>query len=211
MSWPISRWPRRGRFHGGGNPVWGKSGIGAPWWTIEGDSWWLGTWLPYGAHGGFNLYWLIASTANSSGGLWSVWTGWVIGGRTTWLLPWRHLRRSPDMRSTVSCDVVKRLDTRRTTVMAQRRWESNRVIDEQGGTVNLICACARTNPVPKFQSILILPANTNHNDGVNHDGDCQRRKKLSWWPDPFQITIPWWSPFSQCVSLWLGRISLNFM
>jgi hypothetical protein len=51
-------------------------------------------------------------------------TGWVTGGRATWLLPGRHLRRSPDMRTPVSRDVVKRLDTRRTTVMVQRRWES---------------------------------------------------------------------------------------
>jgi hypothetical protein len=51
-------------------------------------------------------------------------TGWVTGGRATWLLPWRHLRRSPDMQSTVSRDMVKRLDTRRTTVMVQWWWES---------------------------------------------------------------------------------------
>jgi hypothetical protein len=51
-------------------------------------------------------------------------TGWVTGGRATWLLPWRHLWRSLDMRSTVSRDVVKRMNTRRTTVMVQRRWES---------------------------------------------------------------------------------------
>jgi hypothetical protein len=51
-------------------------------------------------------------------------TGWVTSGRATWLLPWRHLWRSPDMRSTVSHNVVKRLDTRRTAVMVQRRWES---------------------------------------------------------------------------------------
>jgi hypothetical protein len=51
-------------------------------------------------------------------------TGWVTSGRATWLLPWRDRRRSPDMWSTVSRDVVKRLDTRRTTVMVQRRWES---------------------------------------------------------------------------------------
>ena len=36
------------------------------------------------------------------------------------------------MRSTVSRDVVKCLDTRRATVMAQRRRKSIRVTDEQG-------------------------------------------------------------------------------
>jgi hypothetical protein len=50
-------------------------------------------------------------------------TRWVTGGRATWLLPWLLLQRSPDVCSTVSRDVVKRLDTRRTTVMAWRRWD----------------------------------------------------------------------------------------
>jgi hypothetical protein len=36
------------------------------------------------------------------------------------------------MRSTVSRDVVKCLDTRRATVMAQQRRKSIRVTDEQG-------------------------------------------------------------------------------
>jgi hypothetical protein len=65
-------------------------------------------------------------------------TGWVTGGRTTLLLPWLLLRRSPDVHSTVSHDVVKHLDTRRTTVMARRRWDLIWSTMSKGGVRRLV-------------------------------------------------------------------------
>ena len=54
------------------------------------------------------------------------------------------------MRSTVSRDVVKCLDTRLATVMAQRRRKSIRVTDEQGegGTAALAVAQSGTRYLP---------------------------------------------------------------
>jgi hypothetical protein len=47
----------------------------------------------------------------------------VLVQRNRWLSPWRLLWRSPDVHSMVRRDVVKRLDTRRTVGMTQRRWD----------------------------------------------------------------------------------------
>jgi hypothetical protein len=54
------------------------------------------------------------------------------------------------MRSMVSHDVVKCLDTRRVTVMAQRQRKSIRVTDEQGegGTAALAVAQSSTGYLP---------------------------------------------------------------
>ena len=46
------------------------------------------------------------------------------GDWNRWLSPWQVLQWSPDMHSTVSRNVVKCMDTWRTTVMDQRRWWS---------------------------------------------------------------------------------------
>ena len=132
-------------------------------------------------------------------------TGWVTGGRATWLLPWLLLRRSPDVRSTVSRDVVKCLDTRRTAVRDQRWWDPTRAIGEQGvGTAaSRIGVQLNGGEDLSTRDVIHLPRARIETATARIAAEIVG-SELSWWLDLFQSTVPWWIPFSAHDSQSLG-------
>jgi hypothetical protein len=133
-------------------------------------------------------------------------------GGATWLLPWLLLRRSPDVSSTVSRDVVKCLDTRRTAVRDQRRWDPSRAIGEQGGGTAASRIGVQLNGGDDLSTrdVIHLPRAQIEMTATRIAAEIIGGE-LSAWSDPFQVTVPWESPFSHLTERFAALFTPDFV
>jgi hypothetical protein len=84
--------------------------------------------------------------------------------------------------NTTNCDVVQSLDTRRTTVINQRRRALIRSADEQGGYGGLSRNRARVDPMPRFLLARAYLLTTVHESrrAINHHDDGSPATRRGW-------------------------------
>jgi hypothetical protein len=133
------------------------------------------------------------------------------GARDWWPTPCHPLRWSSNRQRTVNCDVVKRQDTRRMTVVAQRWWESHPRDRWTRGEARRLAGVASSSPTATpftLRRYLSTPSTNRDIDGTNRGGGIigGESSVLAAWSNSGYCTI---ASSHQCT--WQSMFGLNFL